>query len=309
MSDVRHFLELHDVSVDELKHLIQRAHETKQNPHQSQPLKNKVVALAFQKPSMRTRVAFEVAVNQLGGAALYLGKDDIQLGKREPVRDVARVMSRYVDAIVVRMYGHDEVKEMAANSRVPVINGLSDGAHPCQALADILTLQEHFKKLEGLKVTYVGDGNNVLHSLARACVRLGIHLTVSTPQAYKPDGAVWKEVCDLAKTNNTQMVWEEDPQKAVKGTQAIYTDVWISMGQEEEAAQKRDAFAAYQVNAQLLALADSDCRVLHCLPAHRGEEITDEVMESPQSSVYDQAENRLHAQRALLEFLLGGRKS
>lgn len=304
MSEVRHFLDLQDLSTDELIRLLDRAAELKAAPLSSNALKGKVVALAFQKPSMRTRVAFEVAVTQLGGSALYLGRDDIQVGKREPVCDVARVLSRYVDAIVVRMYGHEDVKEMAHNSRVPVINGLSDGAHPCQALADVLTLKEQFGRLAGLKVAYVGDGNNVLHSLARACAVLGIHLTAATPQNYKPDADIWNEVASLGKIGGSKIEWIKDPKVAVREAHAIYTDVWISMGQEAVAEQKRRAFATYQLNAELLAAAHPDCRVLHCLPAHRGEEITDDIIEGPQSSVYDQAENRLHAQRALLEFLL-----
>ncbi len=267
-------------------------------------LQRKTVALVFQKPSMRTRVSFEVAAQQLGGSAIYLGQDDIQLGRREMSRDVARALSRYVDVIVVRTFSHEDVEEFARHSRCPVINGLSDLAHPCQALADLLTMQEHFGKLKGLRLAYVGDGNNVLHSLVQGCAMLGVKVSVATPKGYAPHAAAWKAAARQAKQHGVSLTAGIDPRAAVRGADVIYTDVWVSMGQEQERAKRLRAFKAYQVNGKLLALAKPGCRVMHCLPAHRGEEITDEVMESRRSLIFDQAENRLHAQKALLAFLL-----
>ena len=302
----RHFLTVPDLSPAELGDVLKTAEAYKIGRRKDKPLANKVVALVFQKPSMRTRVAFEVAVVQLGGAATYLGQDDIQLGLREPVKDVARVLSRYVDGIVLRTFGHAIAEEFAAYSRVPVINGLSDLVHPCQALADVLTIQEAFGRLKGVKLAYIGDGNNVLHSLAQACAMAGVHVVAATPKQYGPEPGQWAIAKKLATQTGAKMNWVHDPVEAVRGAQVLYTDVWVSMGQEKEKEERRNAFVGYQISEELLAQADKHCRVMHCLPAHRGEEITEGAMECRQSLVFDQAENRLHVHKAVLTGLLSG---
>ncbi|MBI3010351.1 MAG: ornithine carbamoyltransferase [Candidatus Omnitrophica bacterium] len=302
----RHFLTIPDLSDSQLKHLLSEAQRCKrQRSYGKNALAGKVVALVFQKPSMRTRVAFEVAVLQLGGSVVYLGQEDIQLGQREPIRDVARALSRYVDAIVVRTFAHEDAQEFARFATVSVINGLSDQVHPCQAVADMLTLQEHFGRLKGLPIAYVGDGNNVLHSLAQACAMLGVHLSVATPAAYRPNGSLWEDAVRLAAKHQAKLSWHSDPKKMVRGACVIYTDVWVSMGQEKERKERLKTFRPYQVNQSLLSFAHPQCRIMHCLPAHRFEEISEDVMESRRSLIFDQAENRLHAQKALLLMLLG----
>lgn len=301
---MRHFLTIPDLTTEELAYVLNRAAVLKaQRLKTRRVLQGKIVALVFQKPSMRTRVAFEVAVLELGGAVVYLGQEDIQLGSREPVKDVARVLSRYVHGIVIRTFGHDNAEEFARYSTVPVINGLSDLVHPCQALADVMTLKEAFGRTRGLKVAYIGDGNNVLHSLVEACSRLGISVSVAAPKGYAPNTVLWKAAAKEAKRSGAVLKIGLDPKQAVKGANAVYTDVWVSMGQESEREMRLKVFKGYQINAALLKLAKPGCKVLHCLPAHRGEEITDAGMESRQSLVVDQAENRLHAHKALLEFL------
>ena len=304
----RDFLTLTDVSETELKQLLRDAATCKRAIHR-RALAGRTVALVFQKPSMRTRVAFEVAVLQLGGSVVSLGQDDIQLGRREPVKDVARALSRYVDAIVVRTFAHADAQEFATYSAVPVINGLSDLVHPCQALADLFTLQEHHGRLKGLTLAYVGDGNNVLHSLLEGSARSGIHVVVSTPNAYRPDPVIWASAERAAKRHGSSIRWVVDPQTAVQGADVIYTDVWVSMGQEREREQRLKVFRPYQVNRALLERAKRSCRIMHCLPAHRGEEITEEVLEHPRSLIFEQAANRLHVQKALLLMLLVGGNS
>ncbi|MBI4340669.1 MAG: ornithine carbamoyltransferase [Candidatus Omnitrophica bacterium] len=302
----RDFLTIPDLKVEELRKLLQRAAALKAGRASTpQILQGKTVALVFQKPSMRTRVAFEVAVLELGGAVIYLGQEDIQLGRREAVKDVARVLSRYVHGIVLRTFGHANAEEFAKHATVPVINGLSDLVHPCQALADVMTMQEAFGRLQGLKAAYIGDGNNVLHSLIEACARLGVSVAVAAPKGYAPNAAIWKAAKWEASRHGASLELAADPKQVVRGADVIYTDVWVSMGQEPERAKRLRAFKGYQLNAALLKLAKPGCKVLHCLPAHRGEEITDDVMEGPPSLVVDQAENRLHAHKALLEFLIG----
>lgn len=309
MKKKRDLLTLEDVSLEELKGLIAQAGRFKRHRRLgSSLLRGQVVGLIFQKPSTRTRVAFEVAVMQLGGSTLYLGQEDIQLGKREPTKDVARVLSRYVDAVVFRTFSHETMKEFAAFSSVPVINGLSDTAHPCQALADVFTIQEQFGKLKGLKLAYVGDANNVLCSLINACSRLGVDVAIATPGGYRPEKKFWSAAQQSAKAHGSKLSWSKDPHQAVKGAAVIYTDVWVSMGSEREGGKRRRAFKTFQVNEGLLKKAASHCRVMHCLPAHRGEEITDSVMEGRHSIVFDQAENRLHAHKALLALLLGKKR-
>ena len=308
MGKIRHFLTITDLREAELRALLRRAAELKADASLGRRLlAGRTIALVFQKPSMRTRVAFEVAVLQLGGAVIYLGQEDIQLGQREPIKDVARVLSAYVSGIVIRTFAHPNVEEFAKYASCPVINGLSDLVHPCQALADLLTLNESFGRLKGLRVAYIGDGNNVLHSLLQGCAMLGAHVSVATPPGYKPDPSIWKEVVRLATARGSTVRWEADPTRAVRGAQVIYTDVWVSMGKEQERAKRVKTFRPYQVNRALLDAAAPGCRVMHCLPAHRGEEMTGDVMESSRSLIFEQAANRLYAHKALLMMLLGGR--
>ena len=301
----RHFLTVTDVSAAELRSLFALAARMKRNRRLSAgALAGKIIALVFQKPSMRTRVAFEVAILQLGGSPIYLGQDDIQLGRREPVKDVARALSRYVNGIVLRTFGHNNAQEFAAYASVPVINGLSDLVHPCQALADLFTIQESCGRLKGLRVAYVGDGNNVLHSLLQSCAMLGVSVAVATPSGYRPDRAIWAAASREASRHGASLEWSADPRRVVRGADVVYTDVWVSMGQEEQRQKRLKVFRPYQLNRSLLVLAKRRCRIMHCLPAHRGEEITEDVMESPGSVVFSQAENRLHVQKALLTFLM-----
>jgi len=265
------------------------------------PLRGMTLAMVFQKPSNRTRVSFEVGMYQLGGHALHLLPQEIQIGKRETPSDTGRVLARYIDAIMVRTFDHDEVEELAEAAKVPVINGLTDAHHPCQALADLLTVREEFGRLEGAEISYIGDGNNVAHSLALGCALTGARLTIAHPEGHAPDPAIMS----LAGSLGAAPTLTEDPHEAASGARVLYTDVWASMGQEEEAEERQEKFAPYQVNEELMGLAEADAIFLHCLPAHRGEEVTAGVIDGPRSRIFDQAENRLHAQKALLYLLLG----
>jgi ornithine carbamoyltransferase len=265
------------------------------------PLRGRTLAMVFQKPSNRTRVSFEVGMYQLGGHALHLLPQEIQIGKRETPSDTGRVLARYIDAIMVRTFDHAEVEELAGAAEVPVINGLTDQHHPCQALADLLTIREEFGELEGVEISYIGDGNNVAHSLAIACALTGARLTIAHPEGHAPDPGV----VDLAASLGAAPTLTRDPCEAAVGARVLYTDVWASMGQEEEAEERKQRFAPYRVNEELMALAVDDAIFLHCLPAHRGEEVTAGVIDGPRSRILDQAENRLHAQKALLYLLLG----
>jgi ornithine carbamoyltransferase len=265
------------------------------------PLRGRTLAMVFQKPSNRTRVSFEVGMYQLGGHALHLLPQEIQIGKRETPSDTGRVLARYIDAIMVRTFDHDEVVELAEAAEVPVINGLTDQHHPCQALADLLTVHEEFGRLEGVEISYIGDGNNVAHSLALGCALTGARLTIAHPEGYAPD----TDVIELAASLGAAPSLTGDPREAASGARVLYTDVWASMGQEDEAEERKKTFAAYQVNEELMDLAETDAIFLHCLPAHRGEEVAASVIDGPRSRVFDQAENRLHAQKALLYLLLG----
>lgn len=267
-------------------------------------LKGKVLGMIFQKPSLRTRVSFEVGMYHLGGTALYLSPAEIGLGKRESIPDVARVMSGYVQGIMARVFDHDHVLQLAEWATVPVINGLSAYNHPCQALADMLTVYEHFGKLEGLKMTFIGDGNNVATSLLYAAALLGVDFTIASPEGYGLPQSVLDTAKPLAATSGITVQQLNDPVEAVKGANVIYTDAWFSMGQEEEAAQRRAQFQKYQVNDTLMDLAESNVMAMHCLPAHRGEEITDDVCDGARSLLFPQAENRMHAQKALLVDLM-----
>jgi ornithine carbamoyltransferase len=306
---IRHVLTPADFSTSELRQVLRLAGTCKRRRAFGRgALAGRTVALVFQKPSMRTRVAFEVAALRLGGSVVSLGRDDVQAGAREPIQDVARVLSRYVDGIVVRTFAHRDAETFARHARCPVINGLSDFAHPCQALADLFTIQERVGRLKGVTVGYVGDGNNVLHSLLEGCARLGVHVSVATPRAYRPDERVWRAAQVEAARSGARVRWTPDPREAARGADVLYTDVWVSMGQERERAKRLKIFRPYQLNRALLERAKPGCRILHCLPAHRGEEITEELLEHSRSLVWDQAENRLHVQKALLLWLLGARR-
>ncbi len=304
----RHLMTLADWEADEIREVLALGHELKAQARAGtlRPrLERKTLALVFEKPSMRTRVAFEVAMAQLGGHVVYLSREDVKLGKREPIKDGARVLSRCVDGIAARTYAHETIEELAAYSAVPVINALSDRAHPCQALADALTIEEHLAEPAGAGIAFIGDANNVSRSLAVLCARLGWRLTVATPPSHCFGEEFVAEVREMAAASGGSVELCHSPAEAASGAQVLYTDVWTSMGQEDEAEQRRRAFAGYRIDSELLARAAEGAIVLHDLPAHRGEEITDEVIEGPQSVVFDQAENRLHAQRALLQLLLG----
>jgi ornithine carbamoyltransferase len=265
----------------------------------------RTLALLFDKSSLRTRVGFEVAIAQLGGHAIYVAPDDVRLGRREPVRDAARVFGRMVDAIAARLSSHETVAELAAHAGVPVINAMSDLEHPCQALADALTIMERKGRMSGVEVAWIGDGYNVCHSLMLICAALGANMRIATPVTYEPRPDIVQKAQEAATRTGAALAVGNDPQEAAKGADVIVTDVWISAGQEEQATRRRQDFAGFQINAELLAEAAPEAIVMHCLPAHRGEEITDEVIEGPQSAVFDEAENRLHTQRALLTMMLG----
>ena len=266
-----------------------------------QPLRGKTLAMIFQKPSNRTRVSFEVGMYQLGGHAVPLSPQEIQMGKREATSDIGKTLARYTDGIMARVFGHEEIEELAAAADVPVINGLSDLHHPCQALADLLTVHEAFGALEGVEITYVGDSNNVAHSLALGCALTGATLTIAHPEGLAPSA----EVVELTAKLGPAPALTQDPYEAVAGARVVYTDVWASMGQEAEIEERKKKLTPYQVNEELMSHAASDAIFLHCLPAHRGEEVTAGVIDGPQSCVFEQAENRLHAQKALLYLLLG----
>ena len=295
-----------DLSAQDINELLNFAENLKAKGAQlGCPLIGKSLALIFEKPSMRTRVSFEVAIYQLGGQAIYLGPEEVGLGKREAAKDFAKVLSRYVDGVVVRTFAHNTVVELAKNATIPVINGLSDFSHPCQALGDILTIKEKFGKVEGLNFAWVGDGNNVLHSLLYACAKLGINVSVATPVGYEPDKNVVKDSKEIAEETSAKISLSNDPAAAVKDADIVYTDVWTSMGQEAEYKKRLKDFKGFQINDKLLSKAKPGVKVMHCLPAHRGEEITDAVMDGDKAIVYDQAENRLHIQKAVLVKLLG----
>lgn len=296
----RHFLTLLDFTPDELRGVIRRASELKRIRDQGQlhePLRGKVLGMVFEKSSTRTRVAFEAGMNQLGGSAIFLSPRDTQLGRGEPVEDTARVLSRMVDIIMIRTYGHEVLERFAEYSRVPVINGLSDRFHPCQLLADIQAFEAHRGSIQGRSVAWVGDGNNMCHSWINAARQLDFQLRIAVPAGYDPDPA-------LVEAGGERVSIHRDPREAVEGVHLVTTDVWASMGQEEEAKARMAAFQGFCVDDALMGLAAEDAVFLHCLPAHRGEEVSASVIDGPQSVVWDEAENRLHAHKALMEFLL-----
>ena len=305
----RDFLSVTDVTAEEVMMLFEAAQRFKRcaaNERERACLLGKSVALLFEKPSLRTRVTFELAVAQLGGYPVVLTQAEIGLGQREAVKDVARNLDRWVNAIVARVYAHRTLEELAEWARAPVINALSDLEHPCQALADLFTLWELWGELKGRRLTFIGDGFNMAHSLMLLCALLGVHCTVATPKGYEPKPAITRKAQQLAEQTGARITLTNDPIAAVRDAEAIYTDVWTSMGQEAEAEKRRRDFAGFQVNAELLRHAPKGVFVMHCLPAHRGEEITDEVLDAPCCLAWEQAENRLHMQKALLAGLVGG---
>jgi len=298
-------LSVSDLSGEDIRSLIQDAADMKARGRLSL-LSGKTLALVFEKPSLRTRVSFELAMRQLGGEAVYLAPDEVGLGKRESVADVARVLSRYVNAITARTFSHQTLEVLANYSDVPVINALSDLEHPCQALADLLTIYEKKGELDGLTLAFVGDGNNVAHSLMLAASLTGMNFRIASPANYRVQERVLHLAQGYALDSGAEILCPEEPQQAVSGTDVVYTDAWMSMGQEAEAEERRQAFSGYQVNSELLSLAKEDAILMHCLPAHRGEEVSESILDSPKSVVFDQAENRLHMQKALLAMMLGG---
>ncbi len=304
---MRHFLSLADYGRQEILDMLNLAIRLKDQWRRggNEPLlRGKVLAMVFQKPSLRTRVSFDMAMRHLGGDALYLSPQEIGLGQREAICDVSRVLSRYVDAIMARVFAHEHILELARDASVPVINGLSDFNHPCQAMADALTILERFGQFEGLRVAFIGDGNNVAVSLMFACARLGMDFTLACPEGYELPPHALALAEEMARETGARVRQVRDPEEAARGAQVLYTDTWVSMGQEAETEARLQVFRRYQVNQALVELAGPSVIVMHCLPAHRGQEITDEVMDGPHSVVFQQAENRLHAQKAILVRLL-----
>ena len=301
------FLSIADITRAEIYNIFDLAKELKAKQKRLEPhrlLQGKTMAMIFQKPSARTRISFEIGMYQLGGYALYLGPNDIQIGKREAVSDVARVISHYNDIIMARLFGHEDLLELAEYATIPVINGLTDLLHPCQVLADAFTILEHKGKIEDLTIAFIGDGNNVCNSWLNFAAKVPITLNLGIPEGYDPD----KEILSLAKrTNASQIQIFHNPKLAAKGADIIYTDVWTSMGQEKEAERRKLDFKGYQVDDSLIAHAHDDCLVMHCLPAHRGDEVTDSVIDGPHSVVFDEAENHLHVQKAIMVKLLTGK--
>jgi ornithine carbamoyltransferase len=303
----KHLLTLSELTTKDIMNIIDDAiklKEMQKNGVEHHYLKGKTLALIFEKSSTRTRVSFEVGMHQLGGHALFLSREDIQLGRGETVPDTAKALSRYVDGIMIRAYEHDAVQELADNSDVPVINALTDDHHPCQALADLMTLYEVKGSLEGKKLAYVGDGNNVVHSLVLACAKTGVDCSIAVPEGYEPKKEIIELAKEYAKSTGAHIEVTHDPQAAVAGADAVYTDVWTSKGWEDEQEVRLKDFAPYQVNSDLMSHADEEAIFLHCLPAKRGEEVTGEVIDGPQSFVFQEAENRLHVQKAVMVALM-----
>lgn len=295
----RDFITMFDLKKEEIHDIFELAKTLKDSQKKGiehRILKNKTLAMVFEKPSLRTRVTFETGMTQLGGHAIYLAPSDIQLGKRETVPDAAKNLSRWVDIVMARVFAHKTVDDLAKNSTIPVINGLSDLEHPCQIMADLFTILEKKKSLDNITIAYVGDGNNVCNSFVAASRVLGFRLKIATPNGYEPNSNY------ISKAENTTVT--NDPRDAVKDADIVYTDVWASMGQESESAQRKEIFAPFQVNAELIRHAKNDFSVMHCLPAHRGEEITDEVIDGPHSIIFDEAENRLHIQKGIMAWLI-----
>lgn len=301
------FLSLNDFTTEEIYQILDLADELKKkqkNGEEHHILKGKTLGMIFEKSSTRTRVSFEVGMYQLGGSALFLSNRDLQIGRGEPIRDTARVLSRYLDGIMIRTFEPEKVQELADYADIPIINALTDEEHPCQVLADLQTIREHKGDLKGLKMVYIGDGNNMVHSLMHGCAKVGMDISVATPAGYEPMAKMVEQAREAAKAFGSKVEITEDILAAAKDADVIYTDVWASMGQEDEAEKRQKAFKDYQVNAAVMAVAKPDAIVLHCLPAHRGEEITEEVLESKNSVIFDEAENRLHAQKAVMALVM-----
>jgi len=300
------FISIHDLSLYEFSKILDIAREIKDNSHRFRnKLKGKILAMIFQKPSLRTRMTFEVGMLQLGGEAVYLSPSDIQIGTRETVCDTGKNLERWVDAIMIRTFAHQNVIDLAQACRIPVINALTDLLHPCQAMADFFTLKEKRGDLVNFKLAYVGDGNNVCHSLLSAAAKAGSKMSVATPPGYEPDPEIRKQAEEDGKETGASFSFTNDPYEAIENADAVYTDVWASMGQEQEKENRTKIFTPFQVNKSLMAKAKEEAFFMHCLPAHRGEEVTDDVIDSSQSVVYDQAENRLHVQKVIMLLLLG----
>ena len=303
---LRHYLADDDLTRAELHRVLALAADVKKRPGDYRmALAGQTLAMIFQKKSTRTRVSFEVGMFQLGGHALFLGGSDIQIGRGETIPDTARVIGRYCDLIMARVYGHADVAGLAEHAPVPVINGLSDALHPCQILADLQTIQERFGRLDGIRLAYIGDGNNMAHSLMIGGALAGLHVRIGAPEGYQPQASYVERAAAIGKTTGGGVLVTSDPFEAARDADVIYTDVWASMGQEAEHAERVKAFAGFQVDARLMGVASKDAVFMHCLPAHRGEEVSAEVADGPQSIIFDEAENRLHAQKALMLFLKG----
>ena len=304
---VNNLISIHDLTLQDLNQIMVNSMTMKSMRKGRQPhdyLLGKILAMIFEKPSIRTRVSFEVGMYELGGRAINLSREDIQLGVRESIADVANTLSRYVDGIMIRTFSHKKVLELAKHASVPVINGLSDLLHPCQVLSDLFTIIEKKGTLDKVNIAFIGDGNNVCHSLMIAAAKIGFKLTIATPKGYEPNEKLVSLAFDDAKETGVEIDIINDPVSAVSGADVIYTDVWTSMGKEKEAAKRRKDFKGFQVNSDLVKLANEDVIVMHCLPSHRGEEITDDVIDGPNSVIFDQAENRLHTQKAIMMMLL-----
>jgi ornithine carbamoyltransferase len=304
---MKHLISLHDLKTEEIEQILVLAQELKSQNKKGIPhhiLKDKTLGMIFSKPSTRTRVSFEVGMYQLGGHALFLSSNDIQLGRGETIYDTANVLSRYLDGIMIRTFDHNDVEDLAKYSTIPIINGLTDLLHPCQILADLMTIYENKGNLQGLKLAYVGDGNNVLHSLLFGCVKMGMIIYAASPPKYKCNEEIYQTALSDAKATNAKVILTEDPYEAVKDADIIYTDTWVSMGEEERKQEKTKSFAPYQVNKDLFSKAKQDVMFLHCLPAYRGFEVTKDIIDGPNSFVFDEAENRLHAQKAVMALLM-----
>ena len=301
-------LAITDLTPQDIEKILKRSVVLKKMQKQGKDhrtLKGMSLGMIFEKSSTRTRVSFEVGMFQLGGQALFLSPNDLQIGRGEPIADTARTLSRYLDGIMIRTFAQAKVEELARNASIPVINGLTDLHHPCQSLADLLTIQEKKKKLKGLTLAYIGDGNNVANSLIQACVKVGMHFAIACPRGYELDAAILNAAKTEGRKTGASVLVTNDPSRAARNADVVYTDVWASMGQEAEHAKRLKAFRRYQVDAKLMKAARPGALVMHCLPAHRGEEITAQVIDGPQSVIFDQAENRLHVQKAVLDMLLG----
>ena len=300
-------ISIHDLTLEEVNQIFEVSKTLKQKQFTGEPhrvLEGKTLGMIFTKPSTRTRISFEAGIYHLGGIGMYFGPNDLQLGKSESISDTAKVLSRYLDGIMIRTFAHQDVIDLAEGASIPVINGLTDLLHPCQVLADLFTILEKKGKLKGLKLAYIGDGNNMAHSLLNGCSKVGMHISIASPSGYKPNAEIVNNAKKNAKYMGSKVEILDDPVKAVKNADVVYTDVWASMGQESEAAERRKKFMKYQVNPKLVKNAKDDYLFMHCLPAHRGDEVVNEVADSPNSVIFDEAENRLHVQKAIMALVM-----